>query len=71
VELEKQVCSLEFAKKLKELRVRQESIWFWARQPAVSGDWTIHYYDNTRSERTKFAAFTVGELGDMLPKRIN
>jgi hypothetical protein len=67
MQLEKQVCSLEFAKKLKELGVDQESIWFWARQPAISGDWTIHYFGNVRGERHKFSAFTVAELGEMLP----
>lgn len=29
MELEKQVCSLELAKKLKELGVKQESLWYW------------------------------------------
>ena len=29
MKLEKQVCSLELAKKLKELGVKQESLWFY------------------------------------------
>jgi hypothetical protein len=29
IPLEKQVCSLDLAKRLKELRVKQESFWAW------------------------------------------
>src|SRR5450755_2284574 len=29
MEIEKQVCSLELAKRLRELSVKQESLWYW------------------------------------------
>jgi hypothetical protein len=31
ISLEKQVCSLELAKRLKELGVKQESLFYWAK----------------------------------------
>ena len=32
MKLENQVCSLELAKKLKELKVKQESLWWWVNE---------------------------------------
>ena len=37
MKLENQVCSLELAKKLKELGVKQDSLWFWYI-PSVDGN---------------------------------
>ena len=81
MELEKQVCSLELAKKLRELGVKQESVfWHWATD--VEGDgltwWTVSEKEPRRGKkvrelstpqhyRGKIAAFTVAELGEMLP----
>ena len=31
MKLQNQVCSLELSKKLKELGVKQESLWYWIR----------------------------------------
>ena len=36
--LEQQVCSLELATRLKELRVKQESFLFWKRDPFGGSD---------------------------------
>jgi len=69
MELNKQVCSLELAKQLKELRVEQESFWYWGYyEPARR--WDI--IDSGEAEnwdypRGVFSAFTVAELGEMLP----
>jgi hypothetical protein len=78
MELEKQVCSLELARKLKELGVKQESLFYWVGEEK----------DNLfLSQQTKFiygsapdlseaeypfvySAFTVVELGEMLPEKI-
>jgi len=69
MELEKQVCSLDFAKRLKELRVKQGSLFKWMKDSSgqyfvrfESGVGTIHPY--------QYSAFTVSELGEMIPERI-
>lgn len=84
MELENQVCNLELAKKLKELDVKQDSYWVWIN-PFKMG-WDLkHFYDidierqkliprysimPSKVERPCYAAFTVAELGEMLPKVI-
>lgn len=69
--LEKQVCSLELAKKLKELGVKQNSHFIydsvWGAVEISS--WEIRHtskYAQPKPEET-FSAFTVAELGEMLP----
>lgn len=75
-----QVCTLEQAKRLKELGVRQDAIWFWAypvKDKMISTrKGVIHYttkedilMDNEGDEfdHDVAAAFTVAELCQMLP----
>lgn len=78
MKLENQVCSLEFAKKLKELGVKQESLWWW--QYPIKDEDTEGYENILSNERaetivgasyyklvyTDCSAFTVAELGEML-----
>lgn len=66
--LEQQVTSLEIAKRLKELGVKQESLFVWM-QPYEDRDWEI-YYDYKSSSDIYYSAFTVAELGEMLPDYI-
>lgn len=81
MELEKQVVSLELAKRLKELGVRQESFltWLW-RENEVGwfvGD-RIDIGNNNDAIARRLnpwyevgpSAFTVAELGEMLPLKI-
>lgn len=72
--LEQQVCSLELAKKLKELGVKQESLFTWSREEptvpyrlvyGVAQPW------QTADEEHAYSAFTVAELGEMLPSSIH
>jgi hypothetical protein len=71
MKIEEQCCSLELAKRLKELGVKQESIFCW--QP-ITGDksklfprkFDLNEFRNP-SEDDRVAAFTVAELGLMLP----
>ena len=98
MKLQDQVCNLELAKKLKELGVKQESLFWWARdhdekeamlmygKPSglyyggSSGDnavWMGYHDRNTdfpnevifdkNKPADLFSAFTVAELGEMLP----
>jgi len=94
MKLEQQVCSLELAKKLKELGVKQESLFYWQRYTEKKTgieEWDLalrgkHTRDNAWSCLTgnyhdgrqwishwvekdeEYSAFTVAELGEMLPK---
>ena len=87
MKLENQVCSLELARKLKALGVKQKSFWCWKQmvdECATSGTpttdatenytqyWTIQF--NNEFQRTHdtecYAAFTVAELGEILPNTL-
>lgn len=68
MKLEDQVCSLELAKRLKELGVRQESAFYWSwhegsKSLELKQDKTL--FGKTHWE--DIATFTVAELGEMLP----
>jgi hypothetical protein len=71
MKLEQQVVSLGLAKRLKELGVKQESLFWWNRQTKE-----LVYADkksiltNIWSQTTWYSAFTVAELGEMLPVEI-
>jgi hypothetical protein len=75
-----QCCSLELAKKLKNLGVRQESYFYWClSKKEGNGGLPVFYQlaDINRLEKScfwpedKISAFTSSELGDMLPCTIN
>jgi hypothetical protein len=69
MKLEDQVCSLELAKRLKELGVKQESYFYWEcdRNKKYPPNVAIGKYDESRVYQY-FSAFTVAELGEMLPR---
>lgn len=60
MKLEDQVVSLELAKKLRELGVKQESAFYWDSDSEMQ-QWSVRRY------RGFYSAFTVAELGEMLP----
>jgi len=63
--VENQVCSLELAKRLKELGVTQLSLCYWWQYDKDAWDITINVYPTSNSNY--ISAFTVAELGEMLP----
>ena len=71
--IEKQVTSLEPSKQLKELEVKQDSLWYWniyiTSKPYLSGG--KQFEDELATDGTyiqySVSAFTVAELGEMLP----
>lgn len=63
MELKDQVCSLELAKKLKKLGVKQESLFFHDDQGRI-------IYWGVEPKECMYSAFTVAELGEILPWRV-
>ncbi len=64
MKLVEQVVSLELAKKLKKLGVKQESLWYWVKLQLQG--WIINKGYGRHKEY--YSAFTVAELGEMLPQ---
>lgn len=68
MELKDQVCTLEQAKRLKELGVGQDGYFSWASD-IVHGVIIrpIRAYTINSTDRPFYAAFTASELGEILP----
>lgn len=78
MKLEDQVCSLELAKRLKELGVKQESVFFWV---VTHDGWEVLNHTLMRhtgslgtlytvrvpDTGSTYSAFSLSELGEMLP----
>lgn len=69
MKLKDQVCSLELAKRLKELGIKQISLCYWWQHDNDCWDLTVSVYPT--STNNYISAFTVAELGEMLPHMIN
>lgn len=68
MKLEDQVVSLELAKKLKELGVKQES--YFKYEERENGHVEIYHSKPTSCAHKYYSALTVAELGEMLHPRI-
>jgi len=64
--LEDQCVSLEYAKKLKELGIKQNSLFYWCN--TVNGEYI--FFRNENSWKDEISAFTISELLALLPHRI-
>jgi hypothetical protein len=77
MELEQQVCCRALSQKLEKLGVKQESYFFWAR-PTHLPDlrwvcWPFEKLSTPGGDTANWdqiSAFTVAELGEMLPQSI-
>ena len=72
MQLEKQVTSLELSKRIKELGVKQESLFWWHRSwDNINKKENEPYilFNNYEILESDFSAFTVAELGELLPVR--
>jgi hypothetical protein len=77
--LDQQVCALKYAKRLKELKVKQESIFCWLQgvnteeyfiYPSTPFFPDINWRDKNKIPDHGYSAFTVAELGELLPYKI-
>jgi len=84
MKLKDQVCSLELAKRLKELGIKQESLWWWVKLIRFSNYELAIYHPEANLYKyqladgsisfslnqieKEYSAFTVAELGEMLPE---
>lgn len=76
MKIEQQVCSLEWAKKLKALGVKQESLFYWFNDKSGIVSYkepiTMEFFEEEGWRKTDidvelFSAFTVAELLDIAP----
>lgn len=75
MKLEDQVCSLASAQKLKELGCKQESLFIWKVDDRLDDLGyelvpVAGYTTSVRNRHNNYSAFTVAELGEMLPEYI-
>lgn len=76
MKFEDQIVSLKFAKQLMKLGVKQESLFWWheCQRPEDGHIWSYacDYYriDTDRAFEDVFAAYTVAELGEVLPRYV-
>ena len=77
MKIENQVVNLGLARQLKKLGVKQESLWYWNRYITAKAylSQSKQYEDKFFSDGTyiqySVSAFTVAELGEVLPDSIN
>ena len=64
--LEDQVISLNYAIRLQELGIKQDSLFYWYRD-LKKDKWGICYTKGKIITDQFYSAFTVAELGEMLP----
>ncbi len=65
--LDKQVCSLEFANRLKEIGINQKSLFHWWNN---KNNLSIYYGNIINDPIMQCSAFTASELGEILPNVI-
>ena len=68
MQLEKQVVSLELAKRLDELKVKQVSHFWWCQHDHEM--YELECGDECSDSIGGHSAFTVAELGNLLPKEL-
>ena len=78
MKLENEVASLKPSKKLKKLGVKQESYFVWCREKLPVEGWSPFELFESREfppriedDYESYSAFTVAELGEMLPADID
>lgn len=69
MKLEDQVVSLELAQEMKEHGANQHSLWYWTwSEWNGKTEWVLISRDESiRIKKIRYSAYTVAELGEMLP----
>lgn len=70
MKLEDQVINLELAKRLKELGVEQDSLFYWIKKESPYVWYNSNNYP-IKADKFYYSAFTVAELGELLPAYTN
>lgn len=70
MKLEYQVCSIELAEKLKELGVKQKSRLYWLTSIHHKDELSNKLLDEKAYPVKQYSAFTVAELGLILPRTV-
>lgn len=77
MKIKDQVCSIELAKKLKELGIMEESLFYWSYGCVTeNSQWLIcqkdsdFFYQDYDKDNDIFHAYNVSELAEKLPNRI-
>lgn len=65
MKLEDQCCTLQQAKRLKELGIEQISYFVWDERGVITEGWSVEGYEDIF-----YSAYNVAELGLMLPKSL-
>ena len=74
--IEEQVCSKELAMRIDKLGVPQESVWYWVSIGTLNNKhvgWRLELSHNCEEPLTAqehYSAYTVAELGELLPRNI-
>lgn len=71
MKLEDQVCSLELAMKLKDLGINEECEFIWRNEERGCGWYLNHWSSSCLTYHLDHPAYTVAELGEMLPSNIS
>ncbi len=78
MKIENQITNLELSKKLKEFGVKQESAFYWRKYNFAKKPHVFYFADTDRKKidlailsgklEFEYSAFSVAELGEMLPE---
>jgi hypothetical protein len=71
MKLETQVVSLELAKRLRELGVKQESYFYWSESTIDGVHNQVNHMEPTTMLPHWYSAHTVAELGQFLPNYVS
>lgn len=70
MKIEDQVVSLELAKQLKEIGIKQDSIWYWVEHYKSGTNkiiWSLYQNDEDDIVNKHISAYTFAEISSMLP----